>query len=68
LSFSRNELFLVLAIGWVFASFFQGIASFGAPVAVTAPLLIGIGVRPVYAVIIPLIAHVWAKQCTSYLD
>src|SRR5690554_5739755 len=29
LSFSRNELFLVLAIGWVFASFFQGIAGFG---------------------------------------
>lgn len=62
LSFSRNELFLVLAIGWVFASFFQGIAGFGAPVAVTAPLLIGIGVRPVYAVVIPLIAHAWAKQ------
>lgn len=62
LSFSRNELFLVLAIGWVFASFFQGIAGFGAPVAVTAPLLIGIGVRPVYAVVIPLIAHAWAKM------
>lgn len=62
LSFSNNELFLVLAIGWVFASFFQGIAGFGAPIAVTAPLLIGIGVRPVYAVVIPLIAHAWAKQ------
>ncbi len=62
LSFSNNELFLVLAIGWVFASFFQGIAGFGAPVAVTAPLLIGIGVRPVYAVVIPLIAHAWAKM------
>lgn len=62
ISFSRNELFLVLAIGWVFASFFQGIAGFGAPIAVTAPLLIGIGVRPVYAVVIPLIAHTWAKM------
>lgn len=62
LSFSQNELFLVLAVGWVFASFFQGIAGFGAPVAVTAPLLIGIGVRPVYAVVIPLIAHAWAKM------
>ena len=62
LSFSQNELFLVLAIGWVFASFFQGIAGFGAPVAVTAPLLIGIGVRPVYAVVFPLIAHAWAKM------
>lgn len=62
LSFSRNELFLVLAIGWVFASFFQGIAGFGAPIAITAPLLIGIGVRPVFAVVIPLIAHTWAKM------
>ncbi|MDD5702904.1 MAG: L-lactate permease, partial [Dehalococcoidales bacterium] len=62
LSFSRNELFLVLAIGWVFASFFQGIAGFGAPIAIAAPLLIGIGVRPIYAVVIPLIAHTWAKM------
>jgi lactate permease len=62
MGFSRNELFLVIAIGWVFSSFFQGIAGFGAPIAVTAPLLIGIGVRPVYAVVIPLIAHTWAKM------
>jgi lactate permease len=60
--FSRNELFLVLAIGWVFSTFFQGVAGFGAPIAVTAPLLIGIGMRPVYAVLIPLIAHTWAKM------
>jgi lactate permease len=62
LEFSRNELFLVLAIGWVFSTFFQGVAGFGAPIAVTAPLLIGIGVRPIYAVLIPLIAHTWAKM------
>lgn len=62
LEFSRNELFLVLAIGWVFSTFFQGVAGFGAPIAVTAPLLIGIGVRPVFAVLIPLIAHTWAKM------
>ena len=62
LEFSRNELFLVLAIGWVFASFFQGVAGFGAPIAVTAPLLLGLGMRASYAVIIPLIAHAWAKH------
>lgn len=62
LGFSRNELFLVLAIGWVFSTFFQGVAGFGAPIAVTAPLLVGIGMRPVYAVLIPLIAHTWAKM------
>lgn len=60
--FSSNELFLVLAFGWVFASFLQGIAGFGTPIAVVAPLLIAIGVRPLYAVAIPLIGHAWANM------
>lgn len=59
--FSRNELFIVLALGWVFSSFLQGIAGFGTPIAVVAPLLVAFGVRPVYAVAIPIIAHLWAK-------
>lgn len=59
--FSRNELFVVLALGWVFSSFLQGIAGFGTPIAVVAPLLVAFGVRPIYAVAIPIIAHVWAK-------
>jgi lactate permease len=59
--FSRNELFLVIAFGWVFASFLQGITGFGAPIAVVAPLLIALGVRPIYAVAIPLIGHAWAN-------
>jgi lactate permease len=59
--FSDNELFLVLAFGWVFASFLQGITGFGAPIAIVAPLLIALGVRPVYAVVLPLIGHAWAN-------
>ncbi|SES42677.1 L-lactate permease [Salipaludibacillus aurantiacus] len=59
---SQNYLFLILAFGWVFASFLQGIAGFGAPIAVVAPLLIGIGVKPVTAVVIPLIGHAWANM------
>lgn len=58
---SRNELFIVVALGWVFASFLQGIDGFGTPIAVVAPLLVAFGVRPVYAVAIPIIAHIWAK-------
>jgi lactate permease len=61
LRFSENELFLVLGFGWVFASFLQGITGFGTPIAVVAPLLIAIGVKPVYAVVIPLIGHAWAN-------
>ncbi|MCD2136796.1 L-lactate permease [Salinicoccus halitifaciens] len=60
--YSQNYLFLVLAFGWVFSSFLQGVAGFGVPIAVVAPLLIGIGVKPVAAVVIPLIGHLWANM------
>src|SRR5215831_830868 len=59
--FSRNDLFIILALSWVFASFLQGIAGFGAPVAVVVPLLITVGVKPVYAVAMGVLAHAWAR-------
>lgn len=59
--FSRNEVFIIIALGWVFTSFVQGIDGFGTPIVVVAPILVAFGVRPVYAVVIPIIAHIWAK-------
>ena len=59
--FSRNELFIILALSWVFSSFLQGIAGFGAPVAVVVPLLIAVGVKPVYSVAFGVLAHAWAR-------
>jgi lactate permease len=59
--FSRNELFIILALSWVFASFLQGIAGFGAPVAVVVPLLLAVGVKPIYAVTMGVVAHAWAR-------
>ncbi|MBV8755094.1 MAG: L-lactate permease [Hyphomicrobiales bacterium] len=59
--FSRNDLFIILALSWVFASFLQGIAGFGAPVAVVVPLLITVGVKPIYAVAMGVLAHAWAR-------
>lgn len=56
-----NELLLVLAMGRGITSFLQGITGFGVPVAVGAPLLIGIGVDPVWAVIIALIGQSWGN-------
>ena len=56
-----NELLLVLAMGWIFESFLQGITGFGVPVAVGAPLLMGIGVTPLWAVIIPLFGQAWGN-------
>ncbi|NUT44457.1 MAG: L-lactate permease [Thermoactinospora sp.] len=59
--FGNNELFFILALVWVFASFLQGIAGFGAPVAVVVPLLIAIGVKPIHAVAMAVLAHAWAR-------
>jgi lactate permease len=59
--FTPNELIRVIAIGWVFTSFLQGVTGFGVPVAVGAPLLVGIGVNPLWAVLITLIGHAWAN-------
>jgi lactate permease len=49
-----------LIIGWVFASFLQGVGGFGVPVAVIAPILVGLGFPPLSGVIIPSIGHGWA--------
>ncbi|MEP6558684.1 MAG: L-lactate permease, partial [Burkholderiales bacterium] len=54
-----DPLLQVLAFGWAFALFLQGVTGFGVPIAVCAPLLVGIGVRPLYAVALPLIGHAW---------
>lgn len=49
-----------LIIGWVFATFLQGVGGFGVPVAVIAPILVGLGFAPLTAVVIPSIGHGWA--------
>ena len=60
--YSQNYLFLVLAFGWIFSSILQGIAGFGAPIAIVTPLLIGLGVKPYMAIVISLIGHAWGKM------
>jgi lactate permease len=49
-----------LIIGWGFASFLQGVGGFGVPVAVVAPILVGLGFPPISAIIIPSIGSGWA--------
>lgn len=49
-----------LVIGWGFASFLQGVGGFGVPVAVVAPILVGLGFTPMAAIIIPSIGSGWA--------
>lgn len=56
---TADRMTQVLLLGWVFASFLQGVGGFGVPVAIVAPLLVGMGVPQVCAVIIPAIGHGW---------
>lgn len=49
-----------LVIGWAFASFLQGVGGFGVPVAVIAPILVGLGFPALTAVVIPSLGHAWA--------
>lgn len=58
---SHDHLILVLFFGWIFSSFLQSITGFGVPVAVCAPFLIALGVRPIPAVTMTLIGHAWAN-------
>lgn len=50
----------LLVLGWVFASFLQGVTGFGVPVAVVAPLLVGLGFSPAASVVAASIGHAWA--------
>jgi len=55
-----DKLVQLLILGWIFASFLQGITGFGVPVAVVTPLLIGLGFNPLMSVVATGIAHSWA--------
>ena len=63
--FTPNRLVQFLAFGLVFVLFLQATAGFGTPIAVVAPLLIGLGIRPLYAVSLALIGHVWGNSFGS---
>lgn len=50
----------LLLLAWAFSAFLQGVAGFGVPIAVVAPLLIGLGFTPVVAVAAVAIGHSWS--------
>jgi len=58
--FSGDKTIQLLIFGWVFSSFLQGVAGYGVPIAVAAPLLVGLGFSPVVAVAVPAIGHCWS--------
>ncbi|MDO8883337.1 L-lactate permease [Pseudotabrizicola sp.] len=54
---SDDRAVQALLIAWFFGLFMEGAAGFGAPVALAAPLLVGLGFTPVRAVTLALLGH-----------
>jgi len=57
---TSDRVMQLLILSWVFSAFLQGVAGFGVPVAVVAPLLIGMGFEPTTAVVATAIGHSWS--------
>lgn len=60
-----SRLMRVLAFAWVLCSFMQRVSGFGAPLAVTVPLLVALGIGPVYAVALGAIGRAWINELGS---
>lgn len=56
----RDRGLLLVLIAWAFSGFLEGMAGFGIPVAIVAPMLVGIGVSPATAVAAVAVGHSWA--------
>ncbi|MFW2138179.1 L-lactate permease [Acinetobacter sp. ULE_I001] len=57
LSITEDQRLQMLFVGFAFGTFLEGAAGFGAPVAITAALLVGLGFRPLYAAGLCLIVN-----------
>jgi L-lactate transport len=57
LSITDDQRLQMLLVGFAFGAFLEGAAGFGAPVAITAALLVGLGFNPLYAAGLCLIAN-----------
>ena len=55
-----DRVLQLLILAWVFSAFLQGVAGFGVPIAVVAPLLLGLGFSPVTAVAAVAAGHSWS--------
>ncbi len=56
----NDRLLLGLLIAWCCSGVIQGIAGYGVPVAVCAPLMIAVGYTPLRAVAAVLVGHAWS--------
>ena len=51
---------LAILLAWPFSSILEGIAGFGVPIAVSAPMLVSLGISPFLAVVASAVGHTWS--------
>jgi lactate permease len=56
----KDKFIVFLLLAWLFTGMLQGIAGFGIPTVIVAPILISLGVHPVKALTAALLGHSWA--------
>lgn len=56
-SISKDLRVQVILLAWFFENFLEGTAGFGTPSTVVAPLLVGLGINPLNAVVISLLGN-----------
>lgn len=57
IAITEDQRLQVILIGFAFGAFLEGSAGFGAPVAITAAILVALGLNPLYAAGLCLIAN-----------
>ncbi|MBT3273523.1 MAG: L-lactate permease [Spirochaetales bacterium] len=56
-SISKDRRVQIIIIGWLFGAFIEGVAGFGTPAALAAPLLVGLGFPALAAATITLVLN-----------
>lgn len=54
---STDYRVLTILLGWFLEGFLEGTAGFGTPLAVVAPILVGLGIKPMTAIVATLVAN-----------
>ncbi|MFA5745162.1 MAG: L-lactate permease [Candidatus Paceibacterota bacterium] len=55
--FSGDYRLQIILLAWLFEAFIEGTAGFGTPVAIVAPLLVGLGLPPIRALVVALLGN-----------
>ncbi|PKO13467.1 MAG: hypothetical protein CVU39_18860 [Chloroflexi bacterium HGW-Chloroflexi-10] len=59
-SLITDQSTLLIVVSWCFSGMMEGLAGFGLPIAIIAPMLVGLGLSPIIAVASVAIGHAWS--------